>query len=95
MGWSGHNPAYDTPAWKRARKACLDRAQWRCEIQLDGCTTIASQADHVYGLANDPTHRHLRAACLPCHRQVTTRQGHAGRAGSGGCDPDPRPATLW
>lgn len=95
MPWkaSDKDPAYGTAAWKRARTACLRNANWRCEIRIDGvCIGAATQADHIYGLANDRDHKHLRAACTPCHRHVTARQG--GRNGGNG-DPEPSPRTAW
>jgi hypothetical protein len=81
------DPAYGSAEWKRAREACLRRANWRCEIRLPGvCAGTAREADHIYGLAADPRHEHLRAACSPCHAQVSSRQGNA--ASRGGADPD-------
>ena len=82
-------------AWKKARLACLRRARWRCEIRIEGvCTGAASEVDHIDGIANDPHHRNLRAACTPCHRHVTARQ-HGGPQGKRDGDPEPRPRTSW
>lgn len=89
------DPAYGRSAWKRARLACLKRARWKCEIRTPGtCTGAASEADHIYGLANDPEHKHLRAACEACHRAVTARQGNAART-TQVTDPQPQPRTAW
>ena len=79
-------------AWRRARLACLRAANWRCQIRLVGCAGAASEVDHVDGAANDPGHRNLRAACKPCHRQVTAQQGGGYRQPH---DPEPRPRTAW
>ena len=80
--------------YRRKRDACLRRARWRCEIQLEGiCIRAASQADHIDGIANDPHHDRLRAACEPCHKHVTARQGNKGKRG--GADPQPTPKTRW
>lgn len=98
-GWVNvrKDPAYNTTAWKKARTACLQRANWRCEIKLDVCIGRATEADHIYGLANDRDHQHLRAACSPCHGKVTGRQGRAAQTGQASqpADPEPRPRTQW
>lgn len=88
------DPAYGRADWRRARLECLRRANWRCEIRLTGCQGGASQADHIYGLANDPKHEHLRAACVSCHRIVTSRQANAAKRPDYD-DPAPRPVTSW
>jgi hypothetical protein len=88
------DPAYGRSAWKRARDGCLKRAQWRCEIRIPGtCIGAASEADHIDGLANDPGHKRLRAACSPCHAVVTARQSNAGTGTR--ADPKPQPRTAW
>lgn len=91
------NPGYSTPEYKRKRLACLKRANWRCEIQVPGvCIGAASQADHIHGIAQDPHHNALRAACDPCHKHTTARQGSKGKSGGkSGRDPAPRPRTAW
>ena len=96
MPWESarKDPAYGRADWKRAREKCLRAAGWRCEIRLAGvCIGAASQADHIHGLASDPGHRWLRAACEPCHRAVTAQQGNATKRGSG--DPAPAQRTKW
>lgn len=97
MPWSTarKSPAYSTAAWKHARLACLRRANWRCEIRLEGCQGAASQADHVDQLANDPDHKRLRAACKSCHGKVTAQQGKGARLARAPADPEPRPRTAW
>ena len=88
------DPAYGRSDWKRARLACMKRASWKCEIRIPGkCIGAASEADHIDGLANDPRHRRLRAACRPCHADVTARQSNAGN--SSRTDPQPQPRTAW
>lgn len=96
MPWRGYpsSPEYGKPEWKRARAACLKRARWRCEIKLEGCQGAASEADHTYGLANDPYHQHLRAACTSCHAKVTAQQGHDARRGARR-DPEPSSRIIW
>lgn len=79
--------------YRRKRLACLRRANWRCEIRISGvCIGTASEADHVHGIASDPHHNFLRAACKPCHRHRTARQG---KGKGGGGNPEPRPRTAW
>ncbi len=93
MPWAGYppsrNPAYGTPEWKTARTRCLRSANWRCELRIEGvCIGTATEADHIDGLANDPHHQRLQAACKPCHHHKTAREGAAARVSS---DPDPIP----
>ena len=101
MPWSTakKDPAYNTAEYRRARLECLRRARWRCQIRLEGCQGAASEADHEAGLASDPHHRTLRAACTSCHRKVTAQQGKGARAVKSGRqvapDPKPRPRTRW
>jgi hypothetical protein len=80
--------------YRRKRLECLRRANWRCEIRLDGCQGAASECDHVEQAGNDPRHERLRAACKSCHGKVTARQGRGARAGQQ-ADPEPRPKTDW
>ncbi len=87
------DPAYGTAEWKRARLRCLKAAGWRCQIRGPQCRGAASEADHILGLANDPHHTMLRAACKTCHRTATARQGNAAKRGS--ADPQPVPRTAW
>lgn len=96
-GWKGvrKDPAYNTAEWRRAREACLKRANRRCEVRLAGCTGAAAEADHVDGLASDPQHKRLRAVCRPCHDKITSRQAHVARNGGGHADPLPQPRTNW
>lgn len=99
MPWRGYpsSPAYGTPEYRRARAACLKRARWRCQIRLEGCQGAASEADHVYGLAADPHHQHLQAACTSCHRKKTAQQGNDAKRGGGrkASDPPPSSRIIW
>ena len=81
MGWQDarKDPAYGKAAWRRARAAALKRAGWRCELRLDGCRGTATEADHVLGLAADPGHTVLRAACKTCHGKRTSQQARAAK----------------
>ena len=98
MPWDSarKDPAYNTAAWKRARLACLQLARYRCQLRLEGCQGAASEADHIYGLAQDPHHQHLRAVCTSCHRKRTAEQGHeARRAGRPAPDPPSASRIIW
>ena len=87
------DPAYGRSAWKRARLRQLKAANWRCEIRGPRCQGAASEVDHIDGLANDPHHKRLRAACSTCHGTVTAQQSNAGNGGK--ADPQPQPRTAW
>jgi 5-methylcytosine-specific restriction endonuclease McrA len=90
------NTTYGTD-WRKARLACLKAARWKCQIRLQGCSGAASEVDHIDGAQNDPHHKHLRAACKPCHAQVTAEQGHTARWGNSGTPKDPavQQRTDW
>jgi 5-methylcytosine-specific restriction enzyme A len=82
--------------WRKARQRALERARWKCEARLDGCTGAATEVDHVLGAQADPEHTTLRAVCSPCHRKITAQQGGGFRSGGrGGADPEPHPRTSW
>jgi 5-methylcytosine-specific restriction endonuclease McrA len=37
---------YGTQAWRRTRRAILDRDSYRCQLQLPGCTQVATTVHH-------------------------------------------------
>lgn len=96
MAWRPEHkdPAYGTAAWKRARLACLRAANWKCQIRGPGCLGAASTADHIDGLAADPQHKRLQAACQVCHDAKTHRESGEARRGRQS-DPQPTPRTQW
>jgi 5-methylcytosine-specific restriction endonuclease McrA len=66
------NSIYKSQAWKRARRACLARDQFRCQLRLRGCLIRATCVDHIIELAERPPFgpydlRNLQAACAPCN----------------------------
>lgn len=70
---------YNTPQWKRVRKAVLKRDGYRCRIMGPKCEGTATAADHivpieaggaVYDMAN------LRACCQPCNSSRAARTKH-------------------
>ncbi len=82
-------------SWRKARREQLERDRYRCQIRLDGCTTIATTVDHIHGAANDPNHLHLRSACENCHGKTTAQQGRGYRKPATERDPEPRTGTTW
>jgi 5-methylcytosine-specific restriction endonuclease McrA len=94
-GWKNvrKDPAYNTVEWRRARLACLKRANWQCQRKLPGCQGAASEANHRRGLANDPHHTDLEAICGECHKKVTSQQAKAARGI--GTNPKPKRRTAW
>ena len=95
MPWrdQDRNPAYYR-GWKAARLACLQRAAWRCEIKGPQFTRTAVTADHIYGIRNDPGHKHLQAACQPCHDAKSQGEAARGRRNAP-ADPPHTPRTKW
>lgn len=60
---------YNGP-WQKVRKAILERDANTCQIKAAGCTTTATEVDHIVplmlgGRRLDPTN--LRAACKHCN----------------------------
>lgn len=77
-----------TSRWRRTRALVLARDGYRCQLQLDGCTTVATHVHHTQGRAvsgDDPGQ--LVAACAHCNLAVGDP--------STGRDPRPRPQTRW
>ncbi len=98
MPWQSrpHDPRYSTTKWRRARRAALERAGYRCEARTPGiCTGRATEVDHLTSVDADPDHQHLQALCGPCHRAKTTAASNKARARARAVDPDPRPWTGW
>jgi 5-methylcytosine-specific restriction endonuclease McrA len=51
---------------------------------------VAVTIDHIYGLAADPQHQHLQAACKPCHDAKTSGESNRGHR-----EPPAQPRTQW
>ena len=94
MPWKGYapsrNPAYQSKAWKAARKRQLERDRYQCQIRGPGCTRRATTVDHIHGLAADPQHRHLQSACDTSHRAKTAAESNTGKA-----TPPLEQRTVW
>ncbi len=57
--------------WRRVRLQILERDGWLCQIRSKGCTTKATQVDHIVpwrlgGAWYDPSN--LRGACANCNK---------------------------
>ena len=70
---------YDTPAWRIVRLQVLERDGYRCTVGLPGCTTVATDADHIVALADggaryDPAN--LRACCRACNGALSAKRNH-------------------
>ena len=64
-------PQYSGP-WQRIRRTILERDQHTCQIRGEGCTTTATQVDHITPVAHggawwDP--HNLRASCATCNNK--------------------------
>lgn len=82
VGWEGGS----TRAHRNARAQVLAAAGERCQLRLDGCTTIATEAHHTLGktvTGDDPAF--MVAACRSCNVRVGDPRAD-----------DPQPAvTPW
>ena len=65
-GWEGGS----TRAWRRTRLAVLKRDRYRCQLKLQGCTTMAHHVHHTKGKAMGDDPAHLVAACAACNLKV-------------------------
>lgn len=73
---------YNTAAWRKARLIVLERDEYRCTIQGDGCTGQATAVDHIvpwraggdfFALDN------LRACCQTCNSKRVSAVRHSRR----------------
>lgn len=81
-GWEGGS----TRAWRRTRRAVLERDRYRCRLQLPGCTGRANHVHHLAGKAQGDDPSKLVAACKSCNLKTGDPTRH---------DPDPRPWSGW
>lgn len=72
-GTAGRGRGRSGWAWTRTRAAVLARDSYACRIGGPGCTTTATEVDHLVPLSaggtDDPGN--LRAVCAVCHRAKT------------------------
>jgi 5-methylcytosine-specific restriction endonuclease McrA len=84
------HPCYRSAAWKRVRLIILNRDAWLCQVRLPGCTTRATTADHIVGLADGGAWyelTNLRAACRPCNSALAAHRTNGHR--------QPTPSRRW
>ena len=55
--------------WRTIRHTVLQRDNHTCQLQLPGCTTIATAVDHIHPRARGGTDdlANLRATCTHCN----------------------------
>ena len=77
MAWVNGWQRTSAEAWKRTRRAALDRDGWTCRT----CGDTATEVDHIVNAAqggsDDPAN--LAAICGPCHKQKTAAETAAAR----------------
>lgn len=84
------NPVYRSWLWPRLRAEVLFRDGNRCQIRLEGCEDVATQADHIVELEDGGAPfdlANLQAACRHCnvvkgHHRRGERQNEWRRFGS-------------
>jgi 5-methylcytosine-specific restriction endonuclease McrA len=86
MSGSNAGTPYGGP-WRRIRPAILRRDNYTCQLRLPGCTTRATDVDHIVetskgGAWHDPAN--LQAACKRCNTLKSTGQA-----------PPPPPSRAW
>jgi 5-methylcytosine-specific restriction protein A len=63
--------------WPARRTRILNRDAHTCQLRYPGCAGHATEVDHVTP-GDDHSDTNLQAACNPCHRIKSSREG--GRA---------------
>lgn len=80
QAWVGSDRRATLPRnWDTIRRRILERDGHRCQIRDPGCTTLATECDHI-GERTDHRPEMLRAACQPCHSHRSAMQGVEARA---------------
>ena len=71
----------NSPAWRRIRRAVLDRDMGLCQIKGPTCTRYATEVDHIVARVDGGSvfaWANLRAACRACNAragaQITNRR---------------------
>lgn len=73
--------------WRTIRATVLERDGHRCQLKLNGCTTVAGEVHHTLGReVSGDNPDHLIAACSTCNKQVGDPRSN---------DPAPTPRTQW
>lgn len=69
------------PDWPAIQTAVLERDSHTCQLRDNGCTGLASHADHITA-GDDHAMTNLQAACTHCHAIKSAREGAAARWGT-------------
>lgn len=77
-----------TRRWRGIRARVLKRDGGRCQLHLNGCTTIATEVHHLDGKALGDSEDRLVASCMHCNRTT----GDPNRSNR---DPEHVPRTAW
>lgn len=86
MAWGDKG---STRKWRTKRDDVLNRDGRRCQLRLEGCTTVADTVHHLtawHGPPEDVPMRLLTAACERCNKAA----GDPSKT-----DPPPRGGTRW
>jgi 5-methylcytosine-specific restriction protein A len=79
MPWSSSNRKERLPAnWSSLRLFVLERDGYRCQLAYASCIVDATEVDHIEP-GDDHRPVNLQAACVPCHRIKSAREGHAAK----------------
>ena len=83
--------------WRKVRLVVLARDNHLCQLKRHGCTTHATQVDHIIPVSEggqllDPSN--LRASCAFCNlSRNATRNAELATAAAGGADAPP--SRVW
>lgn len=67
-----YNKYLNTPEWAEKRRQVLERDNYICQAQMQGCQITANTAHHTgYRIYNDTPLFELVSVCGPCHRKIT------------------------
>lgn len=94
--WSGSTRRQRLPRdWPTIRRRILERDGWRCQLNYPGCTTAATDVDHITR-GDDHRDTNLQAACPTCHAKKSSAEGHQAQ-GNGPLrrrQPEPHPGLV-
>jgi len=84
--WAGSTRRKRLPRdWDGRRRYILRRDRGLCQLKYPGCTTIATEVDHIER-GDDHRFSNLQGACSPCHakKTIAERRGGWGVTPAGG-----------
>ena len=78
--WAGSTRSSRLPKnWNSLRLFILRRDRWRCQMNLDGCLSEATDVDHIVAGDNHSSDN-LRAVCRSCHKKKTSAEAQSAQA---------------